>query len=228
MVELLRDIESGGFLFEDGEDLEVDLLPGLTPEELSQIESRLGAPLPADFRQWALECGGVEGFLGDIDFSGEPFSFDMPQVFPRGLPIAADGFGNHWVLDVIPADESASWIFYVSHDPPIALLQCRGVEVFLEEAITMHRPPFQGLVRDVYEDRLFDVWKSNPGVLPQPQVLASADPALRAFADELDAAYAIVDLRHALPGQGFSWGRYGPDTIVQRYGEERMFAYGKP
>jgi hypothetical protein len=29
-----------------------------------------------------------------------PMSFEAPEAFPSGLPIAGDGFGNFWILDL--------------------------------------------------------------------------------------------------------------------------------
>jgi hypothetical protein len=79
----------------------------------------------------------------------------------------------------------------------------------------------------VHEDRLFDVWRKNPGVQPYELAARSTDPALRAFAGTLDSTFEIIDLRNATPGFGFSWGRYGPNTVVRRFGELPIFAVQK-
>jgi len=92
----------------------------------------------------------------------------------------------------------------------------------------MNTPPHKSLIDDVHEDRLFQVWRKNPGVIDQPTALAGVDPELRAFASELPDYFQIVDLRKVDPGMGFSWGRYGPRTEVRRFGYERIFGYGKP
>ncbi len=48
---------------------------------------------------------------------------------------------------------------------------------------------------------------------------------LRGFAEELGPDHYIVDLRAAQPGDGFSWGRFGPRTPIRRLGTKRVFAY---
>jgi len=83
-------------------------------------------------------------------------------------------------------------------------------------------------VIDVQDDRLFDVWRRNPGVIDHATASSSLDPSLRAFAATLREEFQIVDLRRVDPGMGFSWGRYGPRTEVRRYGYERIFAYARP
>ena len=72
------------------------------------------------------------------------------------------------------------------------------------------------------------MWKTNPGVLSYEQCLRSVDPILSGFAHELDDSFQIIDLRGAKPGDGFSWGRYGPNTRIKRFRTHAVFAYQKP
>jgi hypothetical protein len=83
-------------------------------------------------------------------------------------------------------------------------------------------------VDDVHEDRLFQVWRKNPGAHPQQECLQSRDADMRQFAAELDASFQIIDLRKSQVGSGFSWGRYGPKTVVRRFGTLSIFAYQEP
>jgi hypothetical protein len=77
----------------------------------------------------------------------------------------------------------------------------------------------------VHEDRLYDVWRTRPGAMPQVAALSSPDLALREFAESLDPAWTIVDLRHRQPGMGVAWGCHGPRTRLARHGWERIFGY---
>ena len=89
-------------------------------------------------------------------------------------------------------------------------------------------PPHASAIDDVHEDRRFEVWRKNPGVLDHATCLASDDAALAAFARELDPSFQVVDMRAPEVGFGFSWGRYGPRTEVRRFGDRRIFAVRKP
>lgn len=91
----------------------------------------------------------------------------------------------------------------------------------------MYTPPHASLVDDVHEDRIFNVWRENPGVLDRAAALAGDDELCR-FAEGLDDRFVFVDLRSPEIGMGFSWGRYGPDTEFRRDGTRRLFAYAKP
>ena len=108
------------------------------------------------------------------------------------------------------------------------LLQAVTVHEFVSEVFKMHVPPHKSLIDDVHEDRLFEVWRKNPGVLTHIDAATSSDPDLRAFAGGLDPAFEFVDLRAAPIGMGFSWGRYGPKTEVVRFGLKPIFACRRP
>ena len=98
-------------------------------------------------------------------------------------------------------------------------------ELFLKELFKLSEPPFASLVDDVHEDRLFDVWRANPGVKSYEECIGSGDDDLKTFAEELGPKFRVVDMRKPEIGFGFSWGRYGPNTVVRRYGMKPIFAY---
>jgi hypothetical protein len=110
----------------------------------------------------------------------------------------------------------------------VILYQADSLEQFLDELLGMFEPPHQSLIDDVNEDRLAHVWQTNPGVLSYEQSLRSEDSVLTAFARELDESFQKIDLRCAKPGDGFSWGRYGPKTQIKRFRTHAVFAYQKP
>lgn len=119
-------------------------------------------------------------------------------------------------------------IYFACHDAPVILYQADSLEHFLDELFRMFEPPRRSLIDDVHGDRLAHVWQTNPGVLSCEQCLRSEDPVLTDFARELDESFQIIDLRRAKPGDGFSWGRYGPKTQIKRFRTHAVFAYQKP
>ena len=213
----------------DGDRIELDLLPALEPDEIAELESRLPCPVPPALRRLLSLCRGFYGSAAEVvDFTGEECPFEHAEIFPHGLPLAADGFGNFWVADLTP--DSTDWapIYFASHDPPVVLYQSPTLGHFLENLIDLSRPPHRSVVDDVHEDAPYDVWRKNSGVLPQAEGLHSVDEELRRFASQLDSSWQIADLRQAPIGHGFSWGRYGPKTEVRRHGVHRLFAYRRP
>jgi len=168
--------------------------------------------------------------LEQVDFTGRTLSdgIGLDFLVPHGLPIAHDGFGNYWVVDLQPGSPNWGPIYFCCHDAPVMLLQAATIQQFVSEVFRMYIPPHKSLIDDVHEDRFFDVWRKNPGAISQANALASQDPDIQAFAAGLDARFDLIDLRGAQTGMGFSWGRYGPKTEVKRFGSKPIFAYRRP
>jgi cell wall assembly regulator SMI1 len=227
-IEQIKAAQQTKLVDEDGEPVSLGLAKPLTSEQIDSLQEKIGLPLPRELRELLAFCSGIDGCLDVIDFTGENAGFELQEIFPKGLPIATDGFGNAWVLDITPQTSDVAPVFFACHDAPVILYQSNDLASFLAEVFRMNTPPNKSLVDDVHEDRLFDVWGKNPGVITQTAAAASSDPDLKAFASSLSEHSQVIDLRKAVPGMGFSWGRYGPRTEVRRHGYERIFSYAKP
>lgn len=228
-VDILRAASNRELVNEDGDPIALELEPPLTDPKISEFEQTLPCGLPAEIRDLLRFSTGFQGAATDlVDFTGASCNFAHEEVFPFGLPFAADGYGNFWVVDLTP--ESTTWgpIYFACHDAPVILYQSRDLEEFLVELFKMSEPPHQSLIDDVHEDRLFNVWRKNPGVKAQAECVNSPDAVVAAFARELEPGYQIIDMRNAAVGFGFSWGRYGPRTTIRRHGTLPLFAYRKP
>src|SRR4029453_11951130 len=141
----------------------LELQPPLTKCEIEELQVEVAAPLPRELRAVLEHTAGIDGTALDaIDFTGRDMSFEDRDVFPLGHPIAADGFGNFWVLDLTPDETETAAVFFACHDPPIVLYQSPHLGHFLEETFRMPAPDQTSLVDDVHEDRLFNVWGTNP------------------------------------------------------------------
>jgi hypothetical protein len=214
---------------EDQKPVRVRLLPGLSKVDLDDLAHSLPVPPSGDVRELLEFCSGIEGTLEQIDFSGRTLREGFGADFvPYGLPIAHDGCGNFWVVDLQPGDTEWGPIYFCCHDAPVMLLQAATVNSFVNEVFKMYVPPHRSLIDDVHEDRLFDVWRKNPGVIGYANAIASEDHDIQTFAASLGSDFEIIDLRTAPVGMGFSWGRYGPRSEVRRRGPKAIFAYRKP
>src|SRR5690242_11170280 len=84
---------------EDGDPVSFELEPGLSPAAIDELQRDVGAPLPGELRRLLEHTAGVDGPLHILDFTGRGASYGDEDVFPLAHAFAADGFGNHWVLD---------------------------------------------------------------------------------------------------------------------------------
>jgi SMI1 / KNR4 family (SUKH-1) len=227
-LEIIRRAQAATLIDEDGDVVTLDLFPGLSRAELQDFAEQVPCRIPPEIAELLGACRGFYGTVDQVDFTGRDLMFEFEAAFPHGLPIAADGYGNFWVVDLHPDTTGWGPIYFACHDAPVILYQAGSLEQFLGELFRMFEPPHLSLIDDVHEDRLAHVWQTNPGVLSHEQCLRSEDPNLSAFARELDESFQIIDLRLAKPGDGFSLGRYGPKTQIRRFGTHALFSYKKP
>ena len=225
-ADIIRNAQSMELVDEDGEVFALSLLPPLSDPEVDAFAESLPCPLPDDISELLRFCRGFEDVGADqVDFTGRDLDFAHEVIFPYGIPIASDGFGNFWVVDLNPDSSEFGPVYFACHDAPVILYQCKTVGELLAELFKMCVPPHKSLVDDVHEDRIRNVWSTNPEVIDYDVCVKSSDTILSAFAATLDSSWQFIDLRKAEPGDGFSWGRYGPQTNIRRCGDHPVFAY---
>jgi hypothetical protein len=211
----------------------ITLNPGLSEQEISEFQSLLPRPLPAEIRELLTFSSGFEVHRETI--SGFPFirhsqpllftgtnSFAFP-VFEYLVDLLHDGAGNFWVLEV---DAHGNWgpVFFGSHDPPVIAIQARNLNEFLLQVLEPALAPPHRALRFVHDEATAEIWRTDPWLTPQLQGNASEDATLREFANSLPERFQIADLRKAEIGSGFSWGKAGPNADVRRCGTELLFA----
>lgn len=223
-LELVQQAEGRRLVNEDGEVEYLKLLPPLGAEELAGLETRIPCPLPAEVRELLMYSRGFEnGPVESVDFSGLT-DFGMAEVFPRPIPIAHDGFGNYWVVDLTSGSRAWAPIFYVCHDPAVIAFQSASLAEFIEELLKLGNPPYKSALDEVHETAAFAIWNDLPGMRAAGEFHNAEDAALREFAAALDGDWLVADLRNAAVGDGFPWGRFGPRTANRRMAEEPVFA----
>jgi hypothetical protein len=230
-VQRLQDaVDRGGLVDEDGHPVALELRPGLDPAAIEGLRAAYearGVPLPHELARLLAATSGADTLL-DLDLTGERHSIEIAELLPAGHPVAADGYGNFWLLDLTPDTVDTAPVFFACHDAPVLLHQADSLAEFVDEAVKMLEPPHASRVDDVHEDRLHEVWRTRPGELTWQQAMSSGDGALRDFAEGLDPAWTLVDLRRREVGMGVAWGAHGPRTRLARHGWERIFGYAPP
>lgn len=210
----------------------LQLAPGLSEMELNLRELGLPAPpLPAVIRELLLFAEGFK--LGATKIGFWCFElFALESMFPCGNLLGdpyGEGSGAFWVLDV--SQRTGEWgpVFYVGHDPAEVVLQASGLAEFLEDLIEAHRS--QRSILAAIDPFGTEVGRLEPCLQNAADWKDAADPALRAFAESLPPrkrGWQVADLRDRRLGTGFSWDRFGPETVVRRFGSELLFALSAP
>jgi hypothetical protein len=224
-IEIIKEAQGTKFEDEDGGVEELKLLPPLSSEEIKKLQSSIPCPIPDEVMELLLYCRGFDGALESIDFSGLEGGFGLDEIFPYAISIAHDGCGNFWVVDLTKDSKSWGPIFFACHDAPVIVFQTSSLSHFISEVIRLGNPPWKSEIDDVHEKYHKRVWRENPGTLTYAQCFESGDQELTEFAVSLGESFLFIDMRNAKVGDGFSWGRYGPQTINKRFKDKRIFAY---
>ena len=207
------------------------LLPPLSQAEFSQLEAAIPCKVPREIQEVLGITRGLVPSLHLVDFSGLSLieEVEVSDMCPYGLPIAGDVYGNFWVVDLLPFSKDWAPVYYVCHDPPVLVLQANSFEEFVAQLMDHSMKEPGGFIEQVHENLAHKIYSENPNVVSFENAiqLSGADSSLSEFAESLGKDFQFIDLRRARIGDGFNWGRYGADTIVKRFGEERIFAYKK-
>ncbi len=228
LIELLRQSEGTVFVNEDGNSDRFRLLPPWSDQELGSLALQLPCQIPTEIHELLRFAGGFSGtWLEEIRFAEHLNNFGLDSVFSNAIALANDGAGNFWAVDLTADSREWGPIFYISHDAPVVVFQTNSLLHFVREVIRGGNPPWESEINQVSGTLSDLMWAENPGVLSFSFCVNSTDPDLSAFAKGFDETWQFIDLRNPVLGDGFSWGRYGPKTIVKRCGEKRIFAYQK-
>jgi SMI1 / KNR4 family (SUKH-1) len=186
------------------------IAPPATAGELDELAAELGVSLPEDLRAVLGHTARLDATgIGTIDFTGQTMDYEDRDLFPAGLPIATDGAGNFWVLDLVPAERERAAVIFASHDPPVIVYESDGLAPWLERVLGPGFRPVE--------------LTSQPPMLEHDAAIVR-DDELRAFASTLEERFVFADLRRPEQGMGLEWGRFGPRTEVRRHGFARLFA----
>jgi hypothetical protein len=104
---IIRRAQADTPIDEDGDVVALELLPDLSHAELRDFARRVPCRVPPEITELLGACSGLEGTIDQVDFAGRIPTFEFEAAFPYGLPLAADGFGNFYVVDLHP--HSTRW-----------------------------------------------------------------------------------------------------------------------
>ncbi|GAB2457795.1 hypothetical protein GCM10011375_06720 [Hymenobacter qilianensis] len=230
LIKQLQLLEADRFVSEDDEEYQVQLLPGLTDEQVRAFaESMPQGRLSADIQELLLFTRGFEfSPLEEILF--DAFNqFGLEELFPNSIQLAGDGFGNFWILDI---NQTGQWgsVFYVCHDPAVIIRQSTDLCEFLR-----HIQEFGKLGADSWLDQVHgqissSIWlerKTSKGMTRAQVAKVSSDAVVRQFSSTVPADYLIADLRVDSPILGFAWDTISADgtSKVRKHTTEPIWAF---
>jgi len=182
------------------------LLPGLSDQEIANLETSLTMAVPPDVRALLQFSAGlkVKNFE-TVQFAGYA-GFEFTEAFPRSVALVPDRFGNYWIVDI--NSETGAWgaVFFVCHDPPVVVVQAHDLAEFILQISDFAATEIESALRSIQQDAVDKIWKYDPWLITRDEADKGSDPLLSNFARKLPKDFRVVDLRSLEIGSGFSWG----------------------
>ena len=198
-------------------------MPGLSNEKIAQFESRLRCRLPEHMRELLSYSAGFSvSSLGTVRFTGDN-DFEFSNAFPRSRALLADGCGNFWVTDIDPTTGEWGAVFFVSHDPPVLVIQAPELGQFLLQVLDPSESKPQRALTNFREKAVQRIWTNDPWLSSVLDARNSQDNDVATFAAQLPPNFSLADLRSKEIGSGFSWGRAGAAATIQRDNSKLLF-----
>ncbi len=202
----------------DGEEQDFKFFPGLSDEAIQKVQLEQcpdGHPLPLDLVELLKECSGIDcdwftRFDGAVE--GQTAEFLMRNE----ICMTVDGFGNSWNIYPSAEGDTLSHILYVSHDPPVIVYHCHGLEAFLLDWATGYEPPYKNRMSAMLDGTSLRVYNGFKDLELATSHRESSDSVLAEFARSVPDHFRIADLRGHQFGMGIMWSldRKGvPQTV---------------
>ena len=205
-------ILSNQYESEDGDLYGIELLDGMTENEIENLKSQLpNNTIPNEIEELLRFSKGFEFYrLEEIRF--DTFGhFGFEEMFPNSIQLAGDGFGNFWILDV---DSEGGWnsIYYICHDPAVIVKHSENLSEFIKHVDEFGQKGNQSNLDIIHEKTVMEIWDEKIGIMEKNE----KDYDFEIGKVELPEMFLVADLTDKPIKTGFPWGKSGPSTKIIR------------
>jgi hypothetical protein len=219
----LESILTNQYKSADGDLYKVELLDGMTNEEIENYKRNLpDNRLPDEIEELLRFCKGFI-FYGLEEIRFDSFGqFGFEEMFPNSVQLAGDGFGNFWILDI---DSKGNWnsIYYVCHDPAVIVKHSENLKQFIEQVDEFGKKGSESTLDIIHEKVVMDIW------LEKVDIMKSNDKDYDFENGDIDLPemFLVADLTDKPIKTGFSWGKSGPKTKIIRPSDKPIWIVEK-
>lgn len=226
-IQQLKLILNKSYFSEDGDEYEIELNPGLNAIQIQELREHFpNQYIPAEIEELLKLTSGFSFYpLEEIAFDGvDQFGFE--EFFPCTVQLMVDGLGNSYVVD-IKSDGSWGNIFYVLHDPAVAIKFSENLSEFIRQIDDFGQNENHSDIGSA-QQTAEKIWEEETGFIDLETARQSEDQILKNFALSLPDNFVVADLRNKPNGSGFAWGKFGPRTdLAERHETELLWGVEK-
>ncbi|MDR2921108.1 MAG: SMI1/KNR4 family protein [Tannerella sp.] len=222
-LEKLKSIVEKEYESEDGDLYEVELLDGMSDEEIADFKQQLpNQYMPSEIEELLKYTRGFE-FDGLEEVRFDTFGyFGFEELLPYSIELAGDGFGNFWVLDI---DSGGQWnsVYYVCHAPAVVVKHSENLAEFIEHVDEFGEKGSASNLDQIHEETVMNIWQDK-NEMPEDE---EKDYDLSAIHHELPEMFMIADLTNKPIKTGFAWGKSGPKAKIIRLSDQPIWIVEK-
>ena len=208
----LESILASKYESEDGDLYKVELLDGMTNEEITEYKKQLPNNfLPTEIEELLKFSKGFE-FYGLEEVRFDSFGhFGFEEMFPNSIQLAGDGFGNFWILDI---DTNGNWnsVYYVCHDPAVIVKHSENLSQFIEHIDEYGKKGNESTLDIIHEQSVMQIWNEKVGIMEKNE----KEYDFQNKKIEFPEMFLIADLINEPIKTGFPWGKSGANTKIIR------------
>ena len=219
----LESILASKYESEDGDLYKVELLDGMTNEEITEYKKQLPNNfLPTEIEELLKFSKGFE-FYGLEEVRFDSFGhFGFEEMFPNSIQLAGDGFGNFWILDI---DTNGNWnsVYYVCHDPAVIVKHSENLSQFIEHIDEYGKKGNESTLDIIHEQSVMQIWNEKVGIIESNE----QDYDFENDQIQLPEMFLIADLTNQPIKTGFPWGKSGANTKIIRPNDKPIWIVEK-
>jgi hypothetical protein len=148
--------------------------------------------------------------------------FGFEEMFPHSVPLAGDGFGNFWIIDI---DTKGNWnsVYYVCHDPAVIVKHSENLSEFIEHIDEFGKKGNESNLDMIHEKIVFDIWNTKSNL----KETNTEELDLKDKMIDITEPFYLASLKEKPIKTGFSWGVSGPNTKIMRLNDDPVWILEK-
>lgn len=226
-IEIIKKLRTSTFTDEDEEQYVLEFQEGLTNAEIDNLSKLFpNNTIDVELVEILRETKGWEGYgLEQLDFSSIG-QFGFLELSPHSVTLGHDGLGNFWILDILD-NGTLGHVYYACHDPAVFIKYSDDLNAFLNTLIEFYETPSENYLNEIHDKVVFDIWSSGGKVFEKTDFL-NTNKEFDGFLQNFEGdEWVIADMRNAKNGDGFAWGKFGPNNLSKRHPHELIWVIKK-
>jgi len=226
-LEIIAELKSSVFFEEDEASYQLEFQGGLTDAEIEELKSKFPSQyIHPDIIEILKATKGWDGYGPEMVYFDSIGEFGFYELSPYSLTLGHDGFGNSWILD-IDKNGNLGKIFYACHDPAVFVIHSQNLNEFLTHLLAYYKNPGVNHLNTIHDTTVFEIWQNNSNILDIAEYRKS-NPKYDAFLNQFDGDnWVVADITSTKNGDGFAWGKFGPNQYTQRHPDELIWVIKK-